>query len=174
MVVFCTKGWESKSSLRLTFPTAKLQRQMFMTWAEVRAKNLAKNWAKYWTNLSGHFRASRAVQPNGSSTFLPKFLPTCHSMSCISKLHLRELLGLGVPKTSFPPSKACSPPSETQEKQTLVPGMSQKICWDVKCKSSSHYFVREFRCFLGRDWQTAKTRVVRAELARTGAFSFHC
>ena len=46
-----------------------------------RATVWAKNWAKFWMIISGHFRASRAVQKHPSK-FLPKFLPIYHSKSC--------------------------------------------------------------------------------------------
>ena len=63
-----------------------------------------KNWAKFWTKFSGHFRASCAVQndpPNfspNSSRFITPCLVTA-PVAEISKLHLRELLGLGVPSS---------------------------------------------------------------------------
>ena len=69
------------SSLRLIFPRAKLRRQILRTWVEVWAKNLAKSYAKLLTNISGHFRASFAVQ-NDRPKFLPKLRPIYHSMSC--------------------------------------------------------------------------------------------
>ena len=57
--------------LRLTFPRAKLRRQIVMTRAEV--------WAKNWANFSAHFRASFAVQ-NDPQIFSPnssQFITPC-------------------------------------------------------------------------------------------------
>ena len=78
--------------LRLTFPRAKLRRQIFMTRAEVWAKNWAKNWAKF----SEHFRASFAVQndPQIFSQNPSQFITPC-LVAEILKFHLRELLGFG-------------------------------------------------------------------------------
>ena len=50
----------SKEELRLTFPSAKLRRHVFMTRAEA--------WAKNWAKFSAHFRVSFAVQ-NGPQIF---------------------------------------------------------------------------------------------------------
>ena len=74
--------------LRLTFPRAKLRRQIFMTRAEV--------WAKNWAKISAHFRASFAVQ-NDPQIFSPnsfQFITPC-LVAEILKFHLRELLGFG-------------------------------------------------------------------------------
>ena len=51
--------------------------------SEIAAANVfyRANWAKFWTKISGHFRASFTVQ-NGPPKFLPKSLPIYHSMSC--------------------------------------------------------------------------------------------
>ena len=78
--------------LRLTFPRAKLRRQMFMTRAEVWAKNWAKNWAKF----SAHFRASFPVQndPQIFSQNSSQFITPC-LVAEIIKFHLPEFLGLG-------------------------------------------------------------------------------
>ena len=80
-------------------PRANLRRQIFMTRAEV----WAKNWAKFWTNISGHFWASFAVQSD-TPKLLPKFLTPCLArtpLAEVSKFHLCELLGLGAPKKSL-------------------------------------------------------------------------
>ena len=67
------------------------------------AKFWAKNWAKFWTKIPGHLRASLAVQ-NDPPKFLPnssQFITPClvtAPVTEISKFHLRELLGLGVPR----------------------------------------------------------------------------
>ena len=88
------RGWRRRwglwYSLRLTFPRAKLRRQIFMTWADVWAKNWAKNWAK----ISAHFRASFAVQndPQIFSQNSSQFITPCLEAE-ILKFHLRELLG---------------------------------------------------------------------------------
>ena len=76
--------------LRLSFPRAKLRRQIFMTRAEVWAKNWAKNWAK----ISAHFCASFAVQndPQIFSQNSSQFITLC-LVAEILKFHLRELLG---------------------------------------------------------------------------------
>ena len=83
---------EQKRHLRLTFLRAKLRRQMFMTRAEVWAKNWAKNWVKF----SAHFRASFAVQndPQIFSQNSSQFITAC-LVAEILKFHLRELLGFG-------------------------------------------------------------------------------
>ena len=79
-------------TLRLTFPRAKLRRQIFMTRAEVWAKNWAKNWAKF----SAHFRASFALQndPQIFSRNSSQFITPC-LVAEILKFLLRELLGFG-------------------------------------------------------------------------------
>ena len=71
------------------------------------AKNWAKNWAKFWAKFSGHFCASFTVQndppkvpPQNTSQFITPCLVTA-PVTEISKFHLRELLGLGVPKISY-------------------------------------------------------------------------
>ena len=76
------------SLLRLTFPRAKLQRQIFMTRAEV--------WAKNWAKFSAHFRASFAVQddPQIFSQNSSQFITPCLVVE-ILKFLLRELLGFG-------------------------------------------------------------------------------
>ena len=74
--------------LRLTFPRAKLRRQIFMTRAEV--------WAKNWAKFSAHFRASFAVQndPQIFSQNSSQFITPCLVVE-ILKFLLRELLGFG-------------------------------------------------------------------------------
>ena len=69
-------------------PRAKLRQHIFVTQAEV----WAKNWAKY----SGHFRASFAAQndPQIFSQNSSQFITPC-LVAEIMKFHLRELLGLG-------------------------------------------------------------------------------
>ena len=59
----------------LTFPRAKLRRLIFMTRAEV----WAKNWAKTWAKFSAHFRASSAVQndPQIFSQNSSQFITPC-------------------------------------------------------------------------------------------------
>ena len=85
----------SRGVLRLTFPRAKLRRQIFMTRAEVWAKNWAKNWAKF----SAHFRASFAVQndPQIFSQNSSQFITPCLVAENL-KFHLHELLGFGGPQ----------------------------------------------------------------------------
>ena len=73
-LLFANPRFFKGEPLRLTFPRAKLRRLTFMTQVEV----LAKNWAKIWTNISGHFHASLAVQ-NDLPKFPPKSPPTYHS-----------------------------------------------------------------------------------------------
>ena len=74
--------------LRLTFPGAKLRRQIFMTRAQV--------WAKNWAKFSAHFRASFAVQndPQIFSQNSSQFITPCLVAENL-KFHLRELLGFG-------------------------------------------------------------------------------
>ena len=76
-----------------------MRRQIFMTQAEVWAKNWAKNWAK----ISAYFRASFAVQndpqifsPNSSQFFTPCLVVE------ILKFLLHELLGFGGHKEAPP------------------------------------------------------------------------
>ena len=78
----------SMNLLRLTFPRAKLRRQIFMTRAEV--------WAKNWAKFSAHFRASFAVQndPQIFSQNSSQFITPCLVAENM-KFHLRELLGFG-------------------------------------------------------------------------------
>ena len=84
-------------------PQSEIVATNFYDRAKFWAKNWAKNRAKFWTKFSGHFRASFAVQndpPNlspNSSQFITPCLVTA-PVTEISKFHLRELLGLGVPK----------------------------------------------------------------------------
>ena len=84
----CLLNFQEQPLLRLTFPRAKLRRQIFMTRAEV--------WAKNWAKCSAHFRASFAVQndpqifsQNSSQCITPRLVAEN------SKFHLRELLGFG-------------------------------------------------------------------------------
>ena len=66
------------------------------------AENWAKNWAKFWTKFSGFFvlhllyRTAHQVFSPNSSQFITPCLATA-PVTEISKFHLRELLGLGVP-----------------------------------------------------------------------------
>ena len=62
-------------------PQSEIAATNFFDRAKFSAKNWAKNGAKFWTKISGHFRASCAVQ-NDPPKFLPKFLPIYHPMSC--------------------------------------------------------------------------------------------
>ena len=85
--------------LRLPFPRAKLRRQIFTT-GRNSGRRIGRNFGR---NFLFFFRASFAVQtthqifsPN-SSQFITPCLVTA-PVTEISKFHLRELLGLGVPK----------------------------------------------------------------------------
>ena len=77
--------------LRLTFPRANLRRQIFMTQAEV--------WAKNWAKCSAHSRASFAVQndPQIFSQNSSRFITSCLVAENL-KFHL--------------PSFSCSFPSQ--------------------------------------------------------------
>ena len=79
--------------LRLTFPRAKLRRQIFTTRAEV--------WAKNWAKFSAYFRASFAVQndPQIFSQNSSQFIAPC-LVTEIIKFYLPVLLGLGGSKNS--------------------------------------------------------------------------
>ena len=74
-----------------------------MTGRNFWAKNWVKNWARFWTNFLGIFvlhwlcrTTHQNFSPN-SSQFITPCLGTA-PVTAISKFHLRELLGLGVPK----------------------------------------------------------------------------
>ena len=96
VVVVALGTFPMQDLLRLTFPRAKLRRQILMTRAEV----WAKNWAKNWANFSAHFRASFAVQndPQIFSQNSSQFITPCLVAENM-KFHLRELLGFGGRKT---------------------------------------------------------------------------
>ena len=122
--------------LRLTFPRAKLRRQIFMVRAEVWAKNWAKNWAKF----SAHFRASFAVQndPQIFSQNSSQFITPCLVAENL-KFHLRELLGFGgrnyhsffslggVFHTKRVGTKKLFPSLKTLGKQIFSPGFSRNL-----------------------------------------------
>ena len=90
--------------------------------------------------ISGHFRASLAVQ-NDPPKFLPKssqFITPCLAtapVTEISKFHLRELLGLGVPNgnvigrmvlsISYVVSKEPSRPTRVLQSQPLAAGLKK-------------------------------------------------
>ena len=96
----CVSGRAQKPEdfLRLPFPRAKLRRQIFESSKSLGEDLGAKKWAKNWTKLCGHFRALFAVQKDPPKV-TPKVI-TPRSVAEISKSHLREVLGLGGPKTS--------------------------------------------------------------------------
>ena len=97
---FHSKGWQGVGQsvaqgfafsviLRLTFPRAKLRRQIFMTRAEELGEELGEEF-------SAHFRASFAVQ-NDTQIFSQnssQFITPC-LVAEILQFHLRELLGFG-------------------------------------------------------------------------------
>ena len=114
-------------SLRLTFPRAKLRRQIFD-----RAKSWAKNWAKFWTKFSGHFSASCAVQ-NDPPKFLPKLLPIYHSMSCHGSCGRN--LKISSPRASG--AWGAQQKFRNQEKGVLAKGVSVKT--SVTAKETKKY-----------------------------------
>ena len=89
--------------LRLTFPRAKLWRQIFMTGQNSGRRVRRKIGRSFGRNFPGIFvlhLLCRMSHPNfspNSSQFITPCLVTA-PVTEISKFHLRELLGLGVPK----------------------------------------------------------------------------
>ena len=103
-------------TLRLTFPRAKLRRQIFMTQVEV--------WAKNWAKFSAHFRASFAVQNDRQifSQNSSQFVTPCLVAENM-KFHLRELLGFGgrnktcVRGSPHRSQKTCARPARGHQKK---------------------------------------------------------
>ena len=89
--------------LRLTFPRAKLRRQIFLT-GRIRGRRIGR---KIGRNFGRNFLGIvvlRSLYRTTHQTFSPncsQFITPClvtAPVTEISKFHLRELLGLGVPK----------------------------------------------------------------------------
>ena len=89
----CPPNCAHRRYLTPDFPRAKYRRQIFMTRAEV--------WAKNWAKFSAHFRASFAVQndPQIFSQNSSQFITPCLVAENL-KFHLHELLGFGGRKIS--------------------------------------------------------------------------
>ena len=98
-----TKAVILSEILRLTFPRAKLRRLIFLTGRNPGrrvGRKTGRNFGRYFLGIFVLYSLYRTTHQNfspNSSQFITPCLVTA-PVTEISKFHLRELLGLGVPK----------------------------------------------------------------------------
>ena len=132
-------NWTSQL-LRLTFPRAKLRRQMFMTWRNS-GRRIGRNFGQTFLGIFVLHVLCRTTHRNfspHSSPFITPCLVTAPVVE-ISKFHLRELLGLGAPNS-------CQRPRVRQDNDKIgilgrfVPSL---FAFDRECP---YVFVHRFSC----------------------------
>ena len=93
-------------TLRLTFPRAKLRRQIFLTGRNPGrriGRKIGRNFGRNFLGIFALHSLYRTTHQNfspNSSQFITPCLATA-PVTAISKFHLRELLGLGVPNETL-------------------------------------------------------------------------